>query len=363
MVNKEDMRLYVERSCLVIALSMPLVLAFVLVAAEGCEGGSSSDSGVPAFTPLGDVRYPTAPPPAESYVKAGEPVRLTWTEGHERNPVWSPDGRRIAFECQVVRRSAPIGEVMNRPITPSTYITSNICVMNANGTGIERFDAVGCCDAGPSWSPDGRRIALSTSRGSNAGDIYRDDIYLMNRNGSGIRRITSAEYSNGTPAWSPDGSKIAFHSWSGGQSDIYVMNADGSNPTRVTSTLDNKYKPSWSPDGTQIAFASGRTYDRRAIFVVNLDGSGERMVHTSSGAQSPAWSPDGERVAFASDVWEDGVQNREIFVVNVDGTGLTRLTNRPGWDSDPAWSPDGRRIVFTSNVLGNSEIYVMEVGR
>ena len=343
-----------------------VVALFVLVVAVaavqlGCIGGWLSDSDEVAGTPLGDVRYPTAPPPNESYVVAGAPVRLTWTDVHERDPVWSPDGRRIASVCQVIRRWARIGEVMNRPITPSVYITSNICVMNANGSGIERLDAVGCCDADPSWSPDGRRIALSTSRGRNAGDIYIDDIYLMNRNGSGMRRITDSEYSSHGPAWSPDGSKIAYFSRSGGQRSIYVMNADGSNPTRVTGARSGDGEPSWSPDGTQIAFATGRTYDLRAIYVINLDGSGERLVHTSGGSESPAWSPDGERIAFASDVWEDGVQNREIFVVNVDGTGLTRLTNRPNRDSDPAWSPDGRRIVFTSDLVGNSEIYVMEV--
>ena len=334
------------------------MVALVLVAVVGCKGDPPVDD-VEAGPPLGDVRYPTAPPPAESYVKAGEPVRLTWTEVQERNPVWSPDGRRIGFECQVHRRSARIGEVINRPITPGVYITSNICIMNANGTGQERITDVVSYDTEPSWSPDGRRIAFSMSRGDNV-----DDIYVMNRYGSGIRRITASEYSNGGPAWSPDGSKIAYFSWSGGQTDIYVMNADGSNPTRVTSTLDNEYKPSWSPDGTQMAFASWKAYKRSAIFVVNLDGSGERLVHTSSGwPRLPAWSPDGRRIAFVSDVWEDGVQNREIFVVNIDGTGLTRLTNRPNWDSDPAWSPDGRRIVFTSVIERNREIYVMEVGR
>lgn len=250
---------------------------------------------------------------SDSDVVAATPVRLTWTRDEERNPAWSPKGDKIAFRCVHYSRSARIDEVVNRPISPVIAVTSRICVMNADGSSQERLNRHRCGDADPSWSPDGSKIVFSSYRDGNR------SIHMMNGDGSQLRWITIDDYSNMQPAWSPDGSQVAFSSYRGGQWDIYVMDADGSNLTRVT----------------------------------NARGSDAE----------PAWSPDGRKIAFASDAGVDGIQNLEIYVVNIDGTGLTRLTNRPNRDSDPAWSPDGRKIVFTSNLVGNSEIYVMEVGR
>ena len=70
---------------------------------------------------------------------------------------------------------------------------------------------------------------------------------------------------------------------------------------------------------------------------------------------SPTWSPDGSRIAFDSE--RDG--NLEVYVMNADGTGQTRLTDNPAADGVPAWSPDGSRIAFMSNRDGDYEIYVM----
>ena len=335
MVSKGDIRLYVERSCLVIALSMPLVLAFALVAAEGCEGGSSSDGGV----------------------KAGRPVLLERTWDSEWDPAWSPDGTRIAFVCGDYGSYTRRGKALNVPISPVVILVGSICVMNADGSGSVQLTEDNAEDHAPTWSPDGSRIAFTSYRSP------QGVIHMINGDGSGLWRITLDEYSNLQPAWSPEGRLIAFSSRRDGDFDIYVVNTDRSGLTQLTDTPHrDETEPSWSPDGTQIAFAS-KGEDGSGIFVINPDGSGERLVHASPGnPRSPAWSPDGKMIAFASDAGVDGVENLEIFVVNVDGTGLTRLTNRPNRDSDPAWSPDGRRIVFTSNLVGNSEIYVMDVG-
>jgi Tol biopolymer transport system component len=69
----------------------------------------------------------------------------------------------------------------------------------------------------------------------------------------------------------------------------------------------------------------------------------------------PAWSPDGRKIAFMSD--RDG--NREIYVMNADGTGLTRLTNDDVDDENPSWSPDGNQVAFNRRVLGHLQIFVM----
>ena len=90
--------------------------------------------------------------------------------------------------------------------------------------------------------------------------------------------------------------------------------------------------------------------------MVNVDGSGiTRLTNNSNRDESPSFSPDGRRVAFVSD--RDG--NDEIYAMDADGLGVSRLTDNPSRDSDPSWSPDGRRIAFVSNRDGNDEIYVM----
>ena len=110
-----------------------------------------------------------------------------------------------------------------------------------------------------------------------------------------------------------------------------------------------------SPVTGRIAFASSRDGNRE-IYLMNADGSGlARLTDNRAGDGRPSWSPDGKRIAFHSD--RGG--NWDIYVMNADGNGLTRLTNHPNWDMDPAWSPDGKRIAFTSWRDGNLEIYLI----
>ncbi|MFY9580726.1 MAG: hypothetical protein WAQ33_15540, partial [Gaiellaceae bacterium] len=101
--------------------------------------------------------------------------------------------------------------------------------------------------------------------------------------------------------------------------------------------------------------------DRNAfldVYVMNADGSGQTRLTTDPANDSdPAWSPDGSKIAFAS--LRDG--NSEIYVMNADGTGApTRITDDPAADAFPAWSPNGQKIAFTHGSGFNAEIYVMD---
>jgi hypothetical protein len=183
----------------------------------------------------------------------------------------------------------------------------------------------------PVWSPDGRRIAFlawrPTASSWNASQegwfSSLFEIRVVSADGSDQRVLARGA---GSPAWSPDGRRIAFDR----DRDIYVVNADGSGQRRLTTiTPDARssfYNPVWSPDGQRIALTGwreGETGTNPRIYVVGADGGELRML-TRRGSQ-PAWSPDGQKLLFVSD--RDGLD--AVFVMNADGSGQRRLTS-PG---------------------------------
>ena len=110
--------------------------------------------------------------------------------------------------------------------------------------------------------------------------------------------------------------------------------------------------PPLPPTG-RIAFSSNRDGGYE-IYVMNADGSGVTRLNDHNGVE-PTWSPDGQRIAFSSE--RDGIP--AIYVMNADGSGVTRLTDHNGPDVEPTWSPDGQRIAFSSERDGSLNIYVM----
>ena len=122
----------------------------------------------------------------------------------------------------------------------------------------------------------------------------------------------------------------------------------------IGAAVANK-DPDVSPDGSKVAFASDRTGDWE-IYVVETDGTGLTRVTFDRGNDArPVWSPDGSKIAFES----DRDDNWEIYVANADGTNPTRLTDDPGADRNPVWSPDGSQIAFDSDRDGNTDVYTV----
>jgi len=188
----------------------------------------------------------------------------------------------------------------------------------------------------------GTWLAFSAAMNNNS-DIYllKADSVLQGKNPI-VKRLTTNPAADFDPTWSPDGMHIAIRSQRDGNDEIYVMNADGTCQTNLTNDPLADWSPAWSPDGKHIAFA--RFFGDNPftdIAIVNPDGSGLTRLTNAQG-EYPTWSPDGTRLAFASA--RDG--NYEIYVMNVDGTDQTRLTNNPDYDMSPSWSPDGTQIAF-----------------
>ncbi len=230
-------------------------------------------------------------------------------------------------------------------------------------------------DIEPAYSPGGTMIAFM--RDQTAADDDEDepefDIFVMQANGTGVRRLTTTATSS-APDWTPDGSRIVFASRRTGNLDIYSMKIDGTDVRRLTSNAAGDTQPSVSPDGKKIAFASNCRlgYFPEApndlvgifdIYTMNIDGSGVTRLTTGLGHHVyPDWSPDGTKIAYSSTVIRANEDfDDEIFVMNADGSGQVNLTKDPSSDdAQPAWSPDGTKIAFGADTgAGDADIYVM----
>ena len=201
---------------------------------------------------------------------------------------------------------------------------------------------------------------VSSNWGS--GEIIQE-IWTIHSDGTNRRVLTnSPDLLKGWPTWSPDGTEIAFatHEEIG---TLHLMDADGGNLTVLKKDYTSTTRPAWSPDGGKIAYGDPlfiRIFDIRTekevavrVPIYRLSGS---RIH------DVAWSPDGHRLAFAAKVIDlaGNSQARDIYVMNVDGTGLQQLTQHRAEDDAPTWSPDGQKIAFVSyrNVVDGG-IFIM----
>lgn len=208
------------------------------------------------------------------------------------------------------------------------------------------------------------KIVFSSSRDSD-GSIHAElgtenEIYLMDVEGSNETRLTSNETWDEYPIFSPDGSRIVFESYVDWlEPYIYIMDADGGNVTNLTPDHGGR-GPCFSPDGSKIAYQSGGT-----ISIMDADGSDKTKLAEweldywySFGQDYPfQFSPDGEKLLFFS---RRNGGNGDIYVMNIDGTDVDRLTDTPGFDGSAQFSPDGSKILFTSFREGKGELYIMD---
>jgi TolB protein len=131
---------------------------------------------------------------------------------------------------------------------------------------------------------------------------------------------------------------------------LMSVGIDGSNPQQLTSEPDDATQPTWSPNGSKVAYVVGPTYHGK-IKIMDADGKNAHLLFEDDRSQrTPQWSPDGKQIAFSMAM--DDNFNYDLFVINVDGTGLKNLTNSPIFEADPAWSPDGKKLTYVIAVPG-----------
>jgi Tol biopolymer transport system component len=255
-----------------------------------------------------------------------ETVKLTMTKAAESDPAVSPTRSLVAY-----RRG-----------------DDELWIMRTDGTEQRRLLAarprsvLGASTGSPSWSPGGRTIYFH--RWSQPWNPHCASIFRIGVGGRGLRRVTgeaAAESSESDPAVSPDGRRIAISSSSecdpGWYGRLAVVDTRG-RPTpdlrKLRRTPGAAIAPSWAPNGTRIAFEAWDFLELEwsVVYVVNRDGSGlRRVTERRLEAACPQWSPSGQRIAVA------GVSG--LYVVYPDGSGLTHVLGTRADDGCPAWLP------------------------
>jgi Tol biopolymer transport system component len=204
----------------------------------------------------------------------------------------------------------------------------------------------------PSWSPDGKQIAVGVGRfpgfgGDPIGPVDgAAQVGILNADGSGFHLVTSGANSNAFPSFAPDGKHIVYRSEGPDGKGLRILNLEDGSVKVLTDGYDNF--PVWSPRRDLIAFM--RLVDRDfEILTIHPDGTDlKQLTHTKGNEAHIAWSPDGERMVFISSrmgfkdeaLCTNNLQPYgEIFVMRYDGTEVEQLTDDQWEEGTPAWQP------------------------
>jgi Tol biopolymer transport system component len=239
----------------------------------------------------------------------------------------SPDGKQVAFV-----KGSDIYK-MNTDGSGLTKLTKNL----SNYTGHYTF-----AESQLNWSSDGHRIAFWL------GNYPKQQIYIINADGTNLKNLTKNQNNqvyNTSLAWSPDNTYIAYYydqpgDRNGKQQDIYLLDIRNGTTKNLTNNPGKYDIFSWSPDGKQIAFVSG-DFSNQKFYTINIEGS--KLTELTpliqlSGVYDLAWSPDSQQIAFTSNEKKGGKSN--LYVVNRDGSHLTKLTNDQDLSAySPVWQP------------------------
>ena len=262
-------------------------------------------------------------------------VNLTRTSSFDEEwPQASPDGTMLTYRGGKTK-----------------VTTDEVYVSAADGSGARRLTFNDAFDEAPVWAPDGRSILFS----SNINDANHScgvtgppvepcnwDLYRVNADGTGLTQLTSSPDAEWFGSYSPDGRTIAFTvTRQTGESAVWAMPAAGGPAVQLTADALVAGQPEYSPDGKSIAFVDNFCSCPQVshVWVMNANGSHPQQITFGGGYNdgTPAWSPDGSRIAIERTDVATG--DRDVWVMQSDGTGLHDITNAPGNQIEPDWVP------------------------
>lgn len=286
--------------------------------------------------------------------------------------VWKDDLENDDRSAQLAREY-PLVFVSNR----SGRGPLDLYLMSLEGSGRDAVLVSGGEDHyHPRWAPNASSILSRWIAGGVSAELG-----LVAPDGSQLVFLTAGESASAYAwalNWSPDGEQVSFGSIRPEGTHVWVVSRFGGSPQRLLPNLGDEHREAvWSPDGTRLAYSAqigaGR---RRDLFISGSENLDAAVNLTRGRIYAPSflrWSPDGTRIAFASaavlpdgtpelgDPSSDGpyvAPDDEIFVIDVQSTELTRMTDNGVLDLAPAWSPDGAQLVFTSDRDGDSDLWL-----
>lgn len=296
-----------------------VLLAAWVFAACGSEGGAprpwTPDTGVLLFTSNREAV-------SDLFISAGDSgVRITDRTAPYNNGQWSPDGSRIALQT---RKEG----------------TFDIAIMDADGSNFTMLTTDSAHDVLPVWSPDGKSIAFLSTRGLEPNDAapFPSHIYLVPDTGGVPRRLTGVPLTSsfGPQAFTPDGRSILLSRVEDGHARMRLLDIASGEETPLERGEGGESGGSFSPDGTMLAFHS-ESDSGSVLMVSNTSGGDRRRIDTPLPFNyGPRWSPDGQWLVFTG---SSDLRNWGIYAIASDGSGFRSLIDTRHDEREGRWKP------------------------
>ena len=251
--------------------------------------------------------------------------RLTFHRSIVLSPVWSPNGKQLAYSAFVFNKKLKKRQAV-------------LFLYDRKTRFIKTLSRRQGANLGADFMPDGRSLFVTLGKGRGLMDIFR-----LNISNSNILPLTNGPSGviNVEPVVHPKSKRIAFSSNRTGKAHIYTMNSTGGAVRQLTFAGHYNATPDWSPLQDKLVF-SGKDGGHFDIFIVNSNGTGlRRLTHLKkpngqrANCESPSFSPDGRFVVFTSDV----TGTYQLFIMNLDDLFIEQITFDRHHYKSPKWSP------------------------